>query len=74
MTTLEKIRSDITKLTPTERAELVDDLLTDLAEPDVALEASWVAEAADRLAAYDRGEIKGITLNELLARRARRKG
>jgi putative addiction module component (TIGR02574 family) len=69
MTTIEKIRLDITKLTLTERAELVDDLLSDLADPDVALESSWSAEAADRLAAYDRGEIKGITLSDLVAQR-----
>ena len=69
MTTLEKIRSEITKLTLAERVKLVDDLLSDLAEPDANLEAGWSAEAADRLAAYERGEIKGITLDELLSRR-----
>jgi putative addiction module component (TIGR02574 family) len=69
MTAIEKIKFDITRLTLKERVELVDELLSDLAEPDAALEAGWSAEAAERLAAYDRGEIKGVSLDELLARR-----
>jgi putative addiction module component (TIGR02574 family) len=72
MTFAEKIRSDITKLSADERTALVDDLLCELAEPDAELERAWSAEAADRLAAYDRGEIKGLTLGELVARNTAR--
>jgi putative addiction module component (TIGR02574 family) len=67
MTTVEKIRAEITKLSADEQIALVDDLLCQLAEPDTALEQAWSIEAADRLAAFDRGEIKGLTLAELIA-------
>ncbi|HVB47629.1 MAG TPA: addiction module protein [Burkholderiales bacterium] len=44
------------KLSPTERLELVDDLLASLHESDPKLDAQWAKEAEDRLVAYRRGE------------------
>jgi putative addiction module component (TIGR02574 family) len=56
------------KLTPAERLELVDDLLTSLDEADPDIEALWAKEAADRLAAYRRGEITAVSLQDVLAK------
>jgi len=56
------------KLSPSERLELVDDILASLDEPDPNINKSWAKEAEDRLAAYRRGEIKGIPLEQVLAR------
>jgi putative addiction module component (TIGR02574 family) len=55
-------------LTPAERLELVDDLLTSLDESDPSIDRMWAKEAEDRLAAYRRGEIKAIPLQEVLAK------
>jgi len=55
------------KLSPAERLELVDDLLTSLDEVDPRIDGLWAKEAADRLAAYRRGEIKAVSLQEVLA-------
>jgi putative addiction module component (TIGR02574 family) len=55
-------------LTPAERLELIDDLLASLDQVDPKIDALWAREAEDRLAAYRRGEIKSIALQEVLAK------
>jgi len=54
------------KLSPAERIELVDAILATLDEPDPAIDRLWAKEAEDRLAAYRRGEIKALSLEEVL--------
>jgi putative addiction module component (TIGR02574 family) len=56
------------KLSPVERLELVDDLLASLDESDPKIDGLWAKEAEDRLAAYRRGEIKAVPLQEVLAK------
>jgi putative addiction module component (TIGR02574 family) len=56
------------KLSTAERLELVDDLLTSLDESDPAIDGLWAKEAEDRLAAYRRGELNAVPLQEVLAR------
>lgn len=55
------------KLPPVDRLHLIDALLETLDEPDPAIEAAWLAEAQDRLAAYDRGELPLADLTPILA-------
>ena len=56
------------KLSPDERMELVDDILASVDEPDPTVDRLWAKEAEDRLAAYRRGEIKAVPLQEVLAK------
>lgn len=56
------------KLSTEERIELVDDILTSLDEPNPTNDRLWTKEAEDRLAAYRRGEIKALSLEEVLAK------
>jgi len=56
------------KLSPDERIELVDDILASLDELDPAIDRLWAKEAEERLAAYRRGEIKALSLEEVLAK------
>ena len=56
------------KLSPAERLELVDDVLASLDEPDPRIDRLWAKEAEERLAAYRRGEIKAVPLQEVLAK------
>ena len=56
------------KLTPAERLDLVDDILASLDEPDPGNDQLWAKEAEDRLAAYRRGEIEAISIEEVLAK------
>jgi putative addiction module component (TIGR02574 family) len=63
-----KLSAQARKLSPAERLDLVDDLLASLDETDPAIDRMWAKEAEDRLAAYRRGEIKAVPLQEVLAK------
>lgn len=65
------LSAEAIKLSPTERLELVDRILSSLDAPDPAVDALWAKEAEDRLAAYRRGEIRAIPLADVLAKYAR---
>lgn len=56
------------KLSPSERIDLVDDILASLDEPNPDIDTQWTTEAEDRLAAYRRGEIRAIPLEQVLAK------
>jgi putative addiction module component (TIGR02574 family) len=58
-------------LTPTERLELVDQILASLDETDPAIDQLWAREAEDRLIAYRRGEIRAIPLSDVLSKYGR---
>ena len=60
------------RLKPTERLELVEQLLDSLDVADARIDRQWAEEAEDRLAAWRRGEIRAIPLDEVLAKYARR--
>ncbi len=52
-------------LPPVERAELADRLLTSLdSSPEPRIDELWAQEAEDRLDAFERGEIKAVSLRE----------
>ena len=53
-------------LAPTEKAELIDRLLSSLDRPDKEIDKLWSKEAEDRIEAYERGEIRALTLKEVL--------
>ncbi len=55
------------RLTPEERIELIENLLDSLEPTDPEIDRLWAEEASDRLAAYRRGEIEAVTLEEVLA-------
>ena len=56
------------KLAPVEQLDLVEQLLNELDKPDEAIDALWLREAQDRLAAYDRGEMTAVPLTDVLAK------
>lgn len=62
------LASQARSLTPSARIELVDAILSSLDEPNQDLEQLWSQEAEERLAAYKRGEMKAIPLDEVLAK------
>ena len=66
--TTEALSAQVLQLPPDERLALVEHILDSLDVPDPSLDALWAAEAGDRLAAYRRGEIRAITLTEVLAK------
>ena len=62
------------KLSPSERAALID-ALYELNQPhDPEWEAAWIKECEDRLAAYDRGETDAVDFDESMAELRRKHG
>jgi putative addiction module component (TIGR02574 family) len=55
-----------------EQEELFRALAESLGKPDAAIEEVWLDEAEERLAAYGRGEIASVTLDEMIAARKNR--
>ncbi|MDP2936732.1 MAG: addiction module protein [Dehalococcoidia bacterium] len=68
MATANKVRQEERTLKPTEKAELIDKLLSSLDKHDVELEAVWSKEAESRIDAYERGAIKAVALEKVLER------
>lgn len=55
-------------LVPLDKAELVDSLISSLDKSDTELDQLWADEAESRLAAYNSGKLKSISLNEVLSK------
>lgn len=69
--TTEALYARARELSPAERLDLVDQILSGLDEADPAIDRLWAREAEDRLAAYRRGEIRAISLSDVLAKYGR---
>lgn len=64
----EELLEQAKTLPPAEQLELIEALLNELDKPDKDVDAAWAAEAQDRLAAYRKGEIRAIPLEDVLAK------
>ena len=62
----EQVLRDALALTPTERAELVEQILASFEFPARKdIDAAWAREAEARIDAYERGEIKTVRAEEV---------
>jgi len=66
--TAEAMSAKAVRLFPDECLVLVEHLRDRLNAPDSTLDGLWAEEADDRLAAYRRGEIRAISLSDVLAK------
>lgn len=55
------------RLPPNDRAALVENLIRSLDKPDPSLDAEWLKEAEDRLAAYRSGELAAVDAEQVFA-------
>ena len=55
-------------LPDTDKARIVDELLTSLSPPDDQIDTLWREEVEDRIAAYNAGELRAVSLDEVLAK------
>jgi putative addiction module component (TIGR02574 family) len=61
-----QILRDALNLSPTDRAELVEQLLASFDFPArQEIDAAWAKEAEDRIDAYERGEIEAIPASDV---------
>jgi len=68
MSTAKDILKEAILLEPTEKAKLVDHLITSLDKPDKELDKLWAEEAESRLDAYKQGKLKSVSLGEVLSK------
>ena len=64
---VKSLASEARRLSPEERAELLDDILASLNPIDEAWTAAWSAEAERRWAAYKAGGMAAIDADDVLA-------
>ena len=55
------------QLPSSDRAALVEELITSLDKPDRELDALWLKEAESRIAAYHAGELGAVDADEVFA-------
>jgi len=65
-TQIESLVEQARKLSPEEQAILAETLYEMVNPPNQEWEAAWVKECEDRLAAYQRGEIKAVDSDEAM--------
>ena len=66
MTTPDSILKEALTLSPSEKAQLIDKLISTLDKSDKEIDELWAKEAEDRIDAYDQGKIKAISLEKVL--------
>ncbi len=59
------ILAEALKLPANDRAALVENLILSLDKPDSSLDAAWLKEAEDRLAAYRSGDLVAVDADEV---------
>jgi putative addiction module component (TIGR02574 family) len=66
--TLKELEAQARSLSPEERARLAESLLESLLDAPLAeIEKAWEAEIAERVAAYDRGELPTFSAESVFA-------
>lgn len=66
--TLQELEKHARSLSPEERARLADLLLESLRETPLAeIESAWDREIEERVAAYERGELKTFSAEDVFA-------
>ena len=71
----EKVLEEALSLTPIERAEIVEKLLSSFEFSDrTVVDELWAKEAESRIDAYERGEISAIPAKDVFEKIEQRKG
>ncbi len=60
------------RLSANDRAALVENLILSLDKPDPSLDAQWLKEAEDRLAAYRSGELSAADAEQVFGELVKR--
>jgi len=62
----ENLFKEALTLRPSEKAQLIDKLLSSLDKADKEIDELWAKEAEGRIDAYDQGKIKTVALEKIL--------
>ena len=61
-----ELLEQVLKLDPSDRLELVEQVLHSLDRPDPIIDRVWIEEAERRLAAYRAGKVQGIPAEDIV--------
>lgn len=64
----QQILKEALTLAPKNRASLVEKLLASLDQPDKAIDELWVMEAESRIDAYETGNLKAISAEQVFGK------
>lgn len=64
----DKLLKEVLNLNPLEKANIIDELLKSLDEPDEAIDQLWIQEAESRIDAYEKGQLKSVSVNEVFSK------
>jgi putative addiction module component (TIGR02574 family) len=64
----QEILDQALKLSAVDKAHLVDEILSSLDKPDVAIDALWQKEVEDRIEAFNGGHLRAVSLDQVLAK------
>jgi putative addiction module component (TIGR02574 family) len=56
----------VLRLKPSQRVALVDQLIASLDTPDKEIDTLWAQEVESRIDAYEQGQLKVVTLEQVL--------
>ncbi len=63
---LQEVLKEVLKLSPTDRAQLVEEVLSSFEFPErEEIDRLWVEEAEDRISAYEEGKLKAKSLSDV---------
>ena len=65
---IKELTEEARRLSPSDRAQLVESVLESLDATDRRLDQLWLDESSDRRAAYRRGEVDAIDLEDVIAK------
>jgi len=68
MSTPKKIIDEALALSIDDKADLVDQLLSNINDLDKSIESKWATEAESRVDAYAAGKLQSLSLEEVLAK------
>lgn len=71
MSIAERILKEASALSPSEKAQLIDQLISSLDRPDAEIDRLWAEEAESRLDAYKKGKLKAVPLEKVLKKYGR---
>lgn len=66
MASIDNVSKEALTLKPSEKAQLIDKLLSSLDKSDKEIDELWAKEVEERIEAYDQGKIKAISLEKVL--------
>ena len=66
MNNSDNILREALTLNPSEKAQLIDKLISSLDQSDREIDELWAKEAEDRIEAYNAGKLKAVSLEKVL--------